>query len=191
MVKNSVGGNRTKRMARKNMNTQSNESELRLAVEEGECYAIVRKIHGNGMCDVMCNDSKNRLCIIRNKFKGKGKSHNSIETGKWILVGIRDWEVRSDKTQKCDVLFVYSNDDVDRLKRKNNIDFTPLYQVMKDIDKNIVDDVYIMQNDEIEYDEVENSNSNSVVNNNNNNNNTISNLNNIIQNNNHFNIDDI
>lgn len=165
MVKNSVGGNRTKRMARKNMNTQSNEGELRVAVEEGECYAIVRKVLGNGMCDVRCNDGENRICIIRNKFKGKGKSHNSIEIGKWILVGIRDWEVRTDKTQKCDVLFVYNNDDVERLKRKN-IDFTVLYQVMKDIDKNVVDDTYIMQNDDIEeYDEVGgNSSTNNMIN---------------------------
>lgn len=157
MVKNSVGGNRTKRMARKNMNVQTSETELRMAVEEGECYAIVKKIYGNGMCDVMCNDAKNRLCIIRNKFKGKGKSHNSIDVGKWLLVGVRDWEVRTDKSQKCDVLFVYNNEDVDRLKRKNNIDFTPLYQVMKDIDKNTIDDVYIMQSEEIEYNEIQNN----------------------------------
>lgn len=183
MVKNSVGGNRTKRMARKNMNIQSSDSELRLAVEEGECYAIVRKILGNGMCDVMCNDSKSRLCIIRNKFKGKSKSQNSIEIGKWILVGIRDWEVRSDKTQKCDMLFVYNNDDIDRLKRKN-IDFTVLYTVMKDIDKNGIDDTYIMQNDDIEeYDDIENNLSSS--------NNSLINNSNISQTNNNFSIDDI
>jgi initiation factor 1A len=181
MVKNSVGGNRTKRMARKNMNVQTNDSELRLVVEEGECYAIVKKIYGNGMCDVMCNDSKNRLCIIRNKFKGKGKSHNSIDVGKWLLVGVRDWEVRTDKTQKCDVLFVYSSEDVERLKRKNNIDFTALYQVMKDIDKNTIDDIYIMQNnDEIEYDEIQTNTKNDDN----------SNFNTFSQNNN-FNIDDI
>lgn len=185
MVKNSVGGNRTKRMARKNMHTENNESELRLAIEEGECYAIVRKIYGNGMCEVMCNDAQSRLCIIRNKFKGKGKSQNAIDVGKWLLVGVRDWEVRTDKSQKCDVLFVYSSEDVERLKRKNNIDFSALYQVMKTIDKNSLDDVYIMQTDEIEYEEVNGVDVSSHSEENSN-----SNLNKISQNNN-FNIDDI
>ena len=155
MVKNSVGGNKTKRMARKNMNSELNETELRLIVEDGECYAIVKKVLGNGICLVMCNDGVERLCIIRSKFKGKGKSKNSIEIGKWILIGVRDWEVRTDKTQKCDVLFVYTSEETERLKRKNDIDLSHILQVTKELDKNSDNGFYIMNKDEIEFNTIE------------------------------------
>jgi translation initiation factor 1A len=159
MVKNSVGGNKTKRMARKNMNSEMNETELRLIVEDGECYAVVKKVLGNGMCLVMCNDGVERLCIIRSKFKGKGKSKNSIEIGKWILIGVRDWEVRTDKSQKCDVLLVYTSEETERLKRKNDINLSHLLQVTKELDKNSDNGFYMMNNDEIEFNNIEDDSS--------------------------------
>ena len=51
MVKNTGGGNKHKSMARKNANAvQSNQ--LILPKEEGECFAKVTKLLGNGMCHV-------------------------------------------------------------------------------------------------------------------------------------------
>ena len=66
----------------------------------------------------MCLDGKLRLCVIRNKFKGRGKRDNLIAPSKWVLVGIRDWEVRANGIQKCDLLEVYTDENKDTLKKK-------------------------------------------------------------------------
>jgi initiation factor 1A len=158
MVKN-LGGNKTKRTARKNTNMPNSGGELRMVKEEGECYAIVKKIFGNGMCDVMCQDAKVRLCIIRNKFKGKGKNQNTLEPGKWLLVGIRDWEVRSDGTQKCDVLNVYNDSEREKLIQRAAVDFAPLFMVMKEIGNSISDigedtGFHLADKSEIEFEEL-------------------------------------
>jgi initiation factor 1A len=121
MVKNTKGGSGHKSQARKyetsvkqmNLKTRYSESEF-------EYYAQVVANLGNGMCHVMCKDGKKRLCIIRGKFRGRGKRDNTICNGKWVLVGGRDFE--SSKSgegkdlEKCDLLEVYSDLDKERLK---------------------------------------------------------------------------
>ena len=119
MVKNQQGGNKAKRQGRKFVGTTS--SKLRVALEEGETYAIVTKHFGNGMVDVMCIDNINRLCIIRNKFRGRGKRDNCVNIGTWVLIGEREWEATSsDKKPKCDLLEVYNSSDVEQLKKTPN-----------------------------------------------------------------------
>ena len=61
--------------------------------EPDEKFAIVTKILGNGQLEVQCIDNKIRICIIRNKFKGKGKQDNNIKLNTWWRV--RSWEVVS------------------------------------------------------------------------------------------------
>ena len=63
MVKN-AGGNKTKRDARKYIAPIKNNSELRVVVEKGETYAVVKKLLGCGQCLVTCLDGKSRICII-------------------------------------------------------------------------------------------------------------------------------
>ena len=119
MVKNQIGGNKAKRQGRKFVGTTN--SKLRLAIEEGEIYAVVTKHLGNAMIDVMCIDGKTRLCIIRNKFRGRGKRDNCISVGNWVLVGAREWENEdSNKKIKCDLLEVYTLSDVEQLKKTPN-----------------------------------------------------------------------
>ena len=119
MVKNQIGGNKAKRQGRKFVGTTN--SKLRFAVEEGEIYAVVTKHLGNAMVDVMCIDGKTRLCIIRNKFRGRGKRDNCISVGNWVLVGAREWENEdSNKKIKCDLLEVYTLNDVEQLKKTPN-----------------------------------------------------------------------
>ena len=74
MVKNTKGGNRGKRVARKHMSAQSTKG-VRYTVDEDEKYAIVTQFYGNE-CDVMCADGVLRRCVIRAKFKGRCKSDN-------------------------------------------------------------------------------------------------------------------
>ena len=159
MVKNSNGGNKTKRGARKNITSNIISTKLRLIEEDGENYAIIKKIYGNGMCEVICQDNKSRLCIIRNKFNGKGKS-TRLQIGTWVLVGIRDWEVRTDGTQKCDLLEIYDDSDREKLIEKSNVNLLALLNVMQEIgekvETNSTNDTgfTIVNNSEQAYDEI-------------------------------------
>ena len=108
MVKNVKGGSGHKGQARKFTSTDKfTNTKLRLSLDECELYAQVIKLLGNSMCHVLCQDGKTRLCIIRGKFRGRGKRDNSITNGKWIMVGIRDYESeKTDKLENCDLLEV-------------------------------------------------------------------------------------
>lgn len=120
MVKNVKGGSGHKSQARKFASTgvSKQTSKLRIVEEDGEIYAQVIKVFGNGMCDVLCIDEKTRLCIIRGKFRGRGKRDNTIRPGSWVLVGKREWESeKKDEKEKCDLLEVYSDFDIERLKK--------------------------------------------------------------------------
>ncbi len=133
MVKNS-GGNKSKRDARKHIAPQNNNQELRVIKEDGETYAVVKKILGCGQCMVTCVDGTSRICIIRNKFKGRGRSSNMVEVGAWLLVGVREWEVKKNgKESGCDLLHVYSSGDKEKLLQKNDINFAALLGTMKQI----------------------------------------------------------
>ena len=117
MVKNKRGGNRNRRGARKN--TQGlTKTIIRKAVEEGEIYARVMRVFGNGMADVLCNDGVLRLLIIRRKFRGKHQRDNAVKLAGIVLVGIRLWEVVAPgKKSKVDLLCVYSNAHIQELKK--------------------------------------------------------------------------
>ena len=118
MVKNKTGGTGTKGLARKNENASRNV-RLRIAEEEGEHYAIVRKIYGGSRCEVFCDDAVSRQGIIRGKFTGRNKRNNVIQAGTIILVGLRDWAtIKDGKMAECDVLEVYSSVEVDQLKQR-------------------------------------------------------------------------
>ena len=123
MVKNTIGGNKSKKFANKNFNIQ--DRATRFAKEEGELYAYVEKLMGNNICQVMCIDGYQRSCVIRGKFLGKGKRDNILTKGKWILVGLRDWENgnKGSEKEKCDLLEVYSDMDKQRLQNDSTIDF--------------------------------------------------------------------
>ena len=128
MVKNLTGGNKAKSQARNKSNnfTESQNKHVRKVTEEGEMYAIITKIFGGTQCQVMCNDGISRSCIIRGKFKARGKRDNIISLGTWILVGIREWEVRSSGVQKCDLLEVYSQTEKEQLLQNETCPFTSL-----------------------------------------------------------------
>lgn len=110
MVKNTKGGSSHKKLARKNVQNTNVRQRTRYANPDEPCemYAVVTKMYGQGNCEVMCNDGKKRLCVIRKKFKGRNKRNNMISLDSLLLIGTRDWEVVSpDKKEKCDLLEVY------------------------------------------------------------------------------------
>ena len=124
MVKNTHGGSGHKKFARK-YTSGSKSNKLRVSEDEGEIYAIVTKTLGNNMFHCYCIDRTVRLGHIRGKFTGNGKRDNLVEGGKWVLIGLREWDVPSEKSsslskgkekiQQCDLLEVYSDIDKQRL----------------------------------------------------------------------------
>jgi translation initiation factor IF-1 len=116
MVKNDAGGNKGKGVARKHVNASKcgGSKQLRVATDEAERYAVVSKMLGNGMCYVrlLSGGNADMLCIIRNKFKGRGKRDNILDSGSWVLVGMREWASKQDT---CDLLEVYNDGERDRL----------------------------------------------------------------------------
>jgi translation initiation factor IF-1 len=112
MVKNTTGGNKSKKISRKvfNSNLVREKTRVKNHDEPFEMYASVIKHSGNGIVEVMCLDEIKRNCIIRNKFRGRNKRNNFVTIGTKILVGLRDYEtISSTKTPKCDLLYVYKD----------------------------------------------------------------------------------
>lgn len=111
MVKNTKGGNKAKKQARKSSQPVDPSSvKARYSTDPDEVYACCSKLLGNGTCSVMCVDGIERLCIIRNKFRGRGKRGNVLAPGTWCLVGRRDFErPKEGKLEKTDLLEVYGD----------------------------------------------------------------------------------
>eukprot|EP00911_Craspedida_sp_UC1_P001193 UC1_evm1s901 len=104
MPKNKGKGGKNRRRGK-----NQNEPDKRELVfkEDGQEYAQVQKMLGNGRCDVYCFDGKNRLAHIRGKMRKKVW----INQGDIILVGLRDFEDR-----KCDVILKYNVDEARNLQ---------------------------------------------------------------------------
>jgi len=75
--------------------------------EDGQEYAQVTKMLGNGRLEAMCFDGVKRLCHIRGKLRKKVW----INQPDIILVGLRDYQ-----DAKADVILKYSADEARNLK---------------------------------------------------------------------------
>ncbi|MCL7039391.1 hypothetical protein MKW94_021278 [Papaver nudicaule] len=75
--------------------------------EDGQEYAQVLKMLGNGRLETMCIDGKKRLGHIREKMHKKVW----IAAGDIILVGLRDYQ-----DDKADVILKYNSDEARLLK---------------------------------------------------------------------------
>ena len=123
MVKNTHGGSGHKKFGRK-FTTSAKSNKLRVSEDEAEVYAIVTKMLGNNMFHCCCIDGVTRLGHIRGKFTGRGKRDNMVQGGKWVLIGLREWDTSAGekagkKMQQCDLLEVYS--DSDKLRVKDSV----------------------------------------------------------------------
>ena len=147
MVKNKTGGNRHKKMASKNAKP-SYKRKTRFSQCDDEIYGIIIQNCGGGHALVLCQDNVQRLLVIRRKFSGRNKRDNKIDTNTIVLCGKREWEVRCDKKEKVDLLYVYSSDQNEELKsvfKKLNV-YDILFQHLKKDNKNDNDDI-IFTND--------------------------------------------
>jgi initiation factor 1A len=146
MVKNKLGGNQGKKIARKN--TFINKTTV-VSKSDEEIYGIIVKVLGGSQFEVKCNDNINRLCLLRKKFTGKNKHNNFIKSGVWVLIGIRNWETKKpDKLEKCDLIECYSEQDKIYLQNYFNVD------VLLKEEKNFEDEI-IFEDDIIFEDEID------------------------------------
>nr|AGH70145.1 eukaryotic translation initiation factor 1A [Placozoa sp. H4] len=104
MPKNKGKGGKNRRRGK-----NENESEKRELIfkEDGQEYAQVMKMLGNGRLEAFCFDGTNRLCHIRGKLRKKVW----INQGDIILLGLRDYQ-----DSKADVILKYTADEARNLK---------------------------------------------------------------------------
>jgi len=104
MPKNKGKGGKNRRRGKNENETEKRELVFK---EEGQEYAQVLKMLGNGRLDALCFDGVKRLCHIRGKLRKKVW----INTGDIILLGLRDYQ-----DTKADVILKYTADEARNLK---------------------------------------------------------------------------
>jgi len=109
MPKNKGKGGKNRRRGK-----NENEADKRELIfkEDGQEYAQVAKMLGNGRLEAMCFDGVKRLCHIRGKLRKKVW----INQGDIVLVGLRDFQ-----DQKADVILKYNDDEARNLKTYGEI----------------------------------------------------------------------
>jgi translation initiation factor 1A len=103
MPKNKGKGGKNRRRG-KNENEEKRELVLK---EDGQEYAQVNKMLGNGRLEASCFDGVKRLCHIRGKMRKKVW----VGAGDIILISLRDFQ-----DGKADVIMKYNVDEARRLK---------------------------------------------------------------------------
>lgn len=112
MVKNKQGGKNAKRMARKDAAPVAS-ARIRVPEDELEEIAIVTRIFGGCLVEVMTHTGRQLQCRIRGKFSGRSMRRNFVTRDSVILVGLRDWE---SKPTMCDMLMSYAPHELQQLK---------------------------------------------------------------------------
>jgi translation initiation factor 1A len=109
-----MGHNKNKGGKNKKSQLQNDMREKRELIfkEDGQEYAQVLKMLGNGRCEVYCFDGVKRLCHIRGKLRKK----IWINIGDVVLIGLRDFQEK-----KGDIILKYSIDESRCLKTYGEI----------------------------------------------------------------------
>lgn len=110
MGKNNGLGGSSRRKGKKNRDvTNVHETIFK---EDGMGYGYIDKSYGNGRFNVVCEDGLKRMGILRGSLRKKVW----IVGGDFILYGIRDFQ-----DDKIDIVHKYTNDDVSKLYRYEEI----------------------------------------------------------------------
>ena len=109
MPKNKGKGGKNRKRGKNEADDEKRELVFK---EDGQEYAQVTRMLGNGRCEALCIDGTKRLCHIR------GKMHKKvwIAAGDIVLVGLRDYQ-----DDKADVILKYMNDEARLLKAYGEI----------------------------------------------------------------------
>ena len=112
MVKNTKGGKKSKNLARKNIGIDRTLKYEDLIKTDDQEYARVLKINGGNRYDLLCYDKTNRLGISRGKI-----NKTKVELGTIVLISKRDFQ-----DNKCDILHIYNNSELQVLIGYGDID---------------------------------------------------------------------
>lgn len=118
MPKNKGKGGKNRRRGKNENETEKRELVFK---EEGQEYAQVIKMLGNGRLDALCFDGEKRLCHIRGKLRKKVW----INTGDIILLGLREYQ-----DTKADVILKYTSDEARNLKAYGELPDTVKIETM-------------------------------------------------------------
>jgi len=110
MPKNKGKGGKNRKRG-KNVNVDEEKRELVLK-EEGQEYAQVLRMLGNGRLEAQCFDGKTRLCHIRGNMRKKVW----VTPGDIVLIGLREFQ-----DAKADVILKYTSDEARRLKQAGQL----------------------------------------------------------------------
>jgi hypothetical protein len=133
MVRNTIGGSKTKSLSRKLLNN-NNDDVIPTSNDPLEIQVFVSKIFGNGILQVTNPiDNSTLICHIRGKFRGRNKKNNLISLNSLLIVGLRHWE---NPHSNCDIIHIlpgtfiptqYNNDYNDDISFTNNNNNTTTY----------------------------------------------------------------
>ena len=148
MVKNTTGGSKHKSMARKNVNS-GGSSKIHLPEEDGECFAKVTRMLGNGMCEVTLQNGdefiEGVVCFIRGKFRSKNKRNNLVSKDSFLIVGLRTFTSNS---KQSDLIHVYDNSIINSLL--NHISFQTFHNHFHNLSSNDSSNDFIFSNHNLE-----------------------------------------
>ena len=148
MPRNNLGGNRAKKQGNKHGGRAASGGGGQYAgvrrAGEGEMYAVASKVCGGGRAIVTGNDGIARRVEIRGKFRGRNRRHNEVKAGGLVLVGDRLWALNESthqaKERVCDLLYVYSTEELRTLQREGLLNTTALKRACEKFDVNDEDD---------------------------------------------------
>jgi translation initiation factor 1A len=122
MPKNKGKGGKNRRRG-KNDNEEKRDLQFK---EDGQVYAQVLRMLGNGRLEAQCFDGVKRLAHIRGKLRKKVW----ISAGDILLLGLRDFQ-----DNKCDVILRYTPEEARALKAYGEVpDSTKINEAIVEAD---------------------------------------------------------
>jgi translation initiation factor IF-1 len=162
MVRNTNGGSKTKSCARKSIQPTASVVDYS-PKDDLEKIAVVSKLYGNGMCQVLTTDSPqlDLMCHIRGKFRGRSKKHNMLSVNSRIVIGLREWENPYKNADLISVLSTYEDSTVQTGNSKNPSNTDSFVFSNEDVDETLdvlpqknPDSSNVKYEDEIDIDDI-------------------------------------
>ena len=117
MTRNHKGGNKHRKTKGNDEGPEKRQLEYK---EDGQDYALISKMLGNGRCECKCADGRTRLGIIRGKLNKKVW----INMGDTVLVSLREYQ-----DEKADIIHKYTAYEVKSLQAYGEIQVTTTAQI--------------------------------------------------------------
>ena len=113
-VKNLTGGRKAKRKGRKGFRSKTfSLDDLKASPEDNQEYGYVTEKFGDGRFEVLCYDKVSRKATVRGAIQKKCR----LDKGGLVLLSLREFQ-----DAKCDILYVYTDEDKEKLVNAGVID---------------------------------------------------------------------